>query len=109
MRRSLIIGRFQPFHEGHKALIDSVLAEGKDVLIAIRDTPRSATDPYSLVERWDMIRKVYPDGRRVAIMYIQDISEIVFGRQVGYGIREIRLDAETEAISGTKIREAGNA
>ena len=109
MKRSLFIGRWQPFHAGHKALIDSVLAEGKTVLIAIRNTPKSETDPYSVAERRKQIRSVYPDARRVKIMAIQDIAEIVYGRQVGYDIREIHLDPAIEAISGTAIRnEAKN-
>jgi adenylylsulfate kinase len=35
---SLFIGRWSPFHEGHQALIESVLSTGKPVVIAIRDT-----------------------------------------------------------------------
>ncbi len=35
---SLFIGRYQPFHAGHMALIETVLREGKEVCIAIRDT-----------------------------------------------------------------------
>ena len=107
-KRSLFIGRWQPFHTGHQSLINSVLAEGKNVLICIRDTPKSETDPFSCATRRRMIRDYYPDVERVKIMVIPDIAEICYGREVGYGIREIRLDAETEAISGTKIREAGN-
>lgn len=105
MKRSLFIGRWQPFHDGHRALIDSVLAEGKSVLICIRDTPKSETDPYSWSTRRKMIRDYYPDKDLVKIMVIPDIAEICFGRDVGYGIREIRLDPATEAISGTAIRK----
>ena len=108
-KRSLFIGRFQPFHAGHKALIDSVLAEGKDVLIAIRDTPWSETNPFSVWERWGMIRKVYPDIKRVEIIDIPDIAEVCYGREVGYGVREIRLAPEVEAISGTRIRAETSA
>jgi len=32
---SLFVGRWQPFHEGHKALIETVLKKGKPVVIAI--------------------------------------------------------------------------
>ena len=107
-KRSLFIGRFQPFHAGHKALIDSVLAEGKKVLIAIRETPISDSDPYSVGERYAMIRAVYPlDLDQVRIISIPDIAEVCYGRQVGYLIREIRLAPEVEAISGTQIRAEG--
>jgi adenylylsulfate kinase len=100
-RYSLFIGRWQPFHAGHKALIEAVLAEGKPVAVGIRDTPISATDPYSVAERRAMIARELPG---VKVVVVPDIAEIVYGRQVGYGIRELHLDAATEAISGTAIR-----
>ena len=108
-KRSLFIGRFQPFHAGHKALIDSVLAEGKDVLIAIRQTPWSETNPFSVQERWVMIREAYPDLERVYIIEIPDIAEVCYGREVGYAVREIRLAPDVEAISGTRIRAERSA
>ncbi len=103
---SLFIGRWQPFHAGHKELIDSILAEGKNVCIAIRATDISNNNPLTTSERYDLIRTEYPDRNQVQIIIIPDIEEICYGRDVGYGIREIRLDAETEAISGTKLRTA---
>ena len=38
MKHSLFIGRWQPFHDGHKNLIDVVRKEGKKVVIAVRDS-----------------------------------------------------------------------
>jgi len=102
---SLFIGRWQPFHDGHKAMIDLVINEGKSVCIALRDTRKDASNPFSVEERIEMIRKVYPDEDTVKIIVIPDISEVCYGRKVGYGIREIRLGEELETISGTKIRE----
>ncbi len=99
---SLFIGRWQPLHEGHKRLIQSVLDEGKSVCIAIRDTLVSEQNPFTVNERKAMISEAFPQAR---IIVIPDISEVVYGRKVGYDIREIRLDGETEAISGTEIRK----
>jgi len=42
---------------------------------------------------------------RVRVVVIPDITEVCYGRKVGWGIREIKLDAATERISATKIRE----
>ena len=103
---SLFIGRWQPFHDGHKALIDSVLAEGKIVLIAVRDTEESKDNPLNMSERFSIIREIYPNKNLVYIMGIPDIEEICYGRGVGYGIREIRLGYDVESISGTNIRES---
>ena len=101
MKYSLFIGRWQPFHDGHKALIQKVLDEGKQVCVAVRDTPLSETDPYTAEERVKMIQDAFPQAK---VIVIPDIFEVVYGRRVGYGIRELHLDEKTEAISGTKIR-----
>ena len=114
MTASMFIGRYQPFHQGHKKLIDTVLDEGKDVVIALRDTPVQDTDPYTVMERFNMIKEqypkavMYPSKSRIVVCAIPDISEIVYGRAVGWGIRQIHLDKETESISATKIREKRN-
>ena len=108
---SMFIGRYQPFHQGHKTLIDTVLNEGNDVVIALRDTPIQDTDPYTVMERFNMIREIYPNAvmypstGRIVVCAIPDISEVVYGRKVGWGVRQVQLDKETESISATKIRE----
>ena len=100
---SLFIGRYQPLHEGHIKLIKSVLNEGKDVLVALRDTGINKDNPYSIEERMEMFKNAF--GDTVKVIAIPDISEICYGRKVGWGIREIKLDKETEAISATAIRD----
>lgn len=104
MKYSLFIGRWQPFHEGHKKLIQTVLDEGKNVCVAIRDTEISDKNPYTAGERKNMITRAFAGNSHVRVIIIPDIEDVVYGRDVGWGIREIRLDPNTEAISGTKIR-----
>ena len=104
---SLFIGRYQPFHNGHKALIETVLKEGKAVCIAIRDTEQNKQNPYSMFKRMEMVEKAlggWIAKGKLRIISIPDITEVCHGRKVGWGIREIRLDEETEKISATKIR-----
>ena len=101
---SLVIGRYQPFHDGHKALIQKLLDEGKNVCVAIRDTIISEDNPYSYEQRKQMIEKVFQD--KIEIIKIPDIEEIVYGRKVGWGIRQIHLSKEIEDISATKIRKS---
>ena len=110
MKYSLFIGRYQPLHEGHIKLIRSVLDEGKNVLVAIRDTSIDEENPYSLMDRRKMFRKEFEKElkeRRMKIRRIPDIEEVCYGRKVGWGIREIRLDETTESISGSEIRKCG--
>ena len=104
---SLFIGRFQPLHDGHKALLRSVLAEGRNVCIGLRATGIDADNPYSIEDRQEMFWDAFPDEmteRRMVLVVLPDIEEVCYGRKVGWGIREIRLDEATEAISGTAIR-----
>lgn len=107
-KSSLFVGRWQPFHEGHKALIETVLKKGKPVVIAIRDrdTEIDHDNPFSTFERWSIIQKALVEyGDLVKIIVIPDIDEICYGRDVGYGIRKIDLDQQLENISGTKTRK----
>src|SRR3990167_6824589 len=76
MRYSLFIGRFAPLHDGHAAIIEKVLAEGKNVLVAIRDTPISPIDPYTYRERKEMFKKRFGKfGNRIKVIKILDIEE----------------------------------
>lgn len=102
---SLFVGRWQPFHKGHKALIETVLKTGKPVVIAIRDTEIRHTNPYTVDERRVVIQRALKKyGELVKIIVIPDIDEICYGRDVGYAMRKIDLDKNLESISGTKIR-----
>ncbi|MBI4114846.1 MAG: adenylyl-sulfate kinase [Candidatus Niyogibacteria bacterium] len=106
MSKSLFIGRYQPFHDGHGALINSVLSEGGKVVIAVRDTPISEKNPYSVLERIATIKAKYKNNKNVEVISIPDIKEVCYGRDVGWGIRRIRLKKEIEEISATKIRNS---
>ena len=103
---SLFIGRWQPFHDGHKQLIETVLKKGKPVVIGIRDTEISKKNPYTVTERWTRIQRELAEyGELVKIITLPDIDEVCYGREVGYLLRRIQLDGQTEEISGTKIRQ----
>ena len=106
MSKSLFIGRWQPFHTGHKELIDVVLKEGGKVVIAVRDTPISESNPYSAEERVNLIKNEYKDNSNVEVIAIPDIKEVCYGRDVGWGIRRIRLEKQIEEVSATKIRNS---
>lgn len=104
---SLFVGRWQPFHKGHKTLMETVLKQGKPIVVAIRDTAIDHKNPYTTNERWQKIHDELAEyGSLVKIITIPDIDEVCYGREVGYNIRQIHLDEEIEAISGTKTREA---
>jgi len=87
--------------------METVLKQGKPIVIAIRDTAIDHKNPYTTDERWQKIHEEMAEyGSLVKIITIPDIHEVCYGREVGWAVRQIHLDSETEAISGTKTREA---
>ena len=111
MKYSLFIGRYQPLHTGHIKLIRKVLDEGKGVCIGLRDTPSDKDNPYSLLERYKMCVEEFSEEihtNMVIVTLLPDIEEVCYGRKVGWGIREIKLDEKTEKISATEIRRKLN-
>ncbi len=106
---SAFIGRWQPLHDGHKALFQQKLDEGGNVLIMIRDVQRDEKNPYTAAEVYVTISDFYTDlikAGRVKVMKIPDVCSVDFGRGVGYDIVEWIPPAEIGEISATKIRES---
>lgn len=97
---SLIIGRFQPLHDGHKSLINSIMAEGKRPCIAIMDTKQDENNPYTYTERKEMFKVEY--GDTVDVVKIPQIDEVCYGRNVGYHVR--RVFHAKENLSASAIR-----
>ena len=105
---SMFVGRFQPFHAGHRWIVNEILDEGKNVLICVRDIEPDDKNPYTSQEVENRIAgelsDLIKDGR-VRVMIIPDIESINFGRGVGYDIIEHIPPQEVGDISATKIRE----
>ena len=50
IKYSMYIGRWQPWHQGHRWLIDQRLDDGKNVLICIRDIEPDEKNPWTSKE-----------------------------------------------------------
>jgi len=108
MKYSLYIGRWQPWHAGHRWLIDQQLSKGKNVCIAIRDMEKDEKNPFSskeILENLNNELKDLIDTNRVKVIIIPDIESINYGRGVGYDIIEHIPPENIKDISATKIRE----
>jgi hypothetical protein len=106
---SLLIGRWQvpTPHAGHRQLVDTLFAEGKNVVIDIRTMPIDDKNPYPPEEIYDAWMLVYPGELMTGQLILRiapNIVEVVYGRSPGWGIREVVLDEETQKISATEIR-----
>ncbi len=68
MKVGLVHGRFQPFHNGHKFLVDKMLKECDIGVILIGSAQKSdKNNPYTLDKRLKMIRSLYKNNRRLFI------------------------------------------
>lgn len=68
-RYLVFIGRFQPFHNGHKAVIDEALKRADHVIMLIgsANLPRSLRNPFSVAERSAMIKGAYSEAAAARI------------------------------------------
>ena len=108
-RAVLIPGRWQPLHVGHEWLIQRELDKGKRVVVGIRDTPISESDPFSTDVRKRMIEHRY-EGEDVEAWVMPDIEAISYGRKVGYELREADdIPPEVFAVSATGVRGGNRA
>ena len=70
MRDALVfIGRFQPFHNGHKAVIDAALEQAKEVVVVVGSSfaARNIRNPFTFEERKAMIKAVFPSDRVLVV------------------------------------------
>ena len=108
MKYSMFIGRWQPWHKGHKWLIDQRLKEGKNVLICIQDVIPDENNPYTSEEVYDNLKdrlSYFIRKGLVKLMIIPPIESVNYGRTVGYEIIEHIPPKEIGEISATKIRK----
>ena len=113
----LLLGRWQPWHEGHLALFERALAKTGQVVIQVRDVKDSSggkgqeDNPFSFEQiSEDIAEKLSKSGYTInqdyIIQLVPNITNITYGRGVGYKIEQESFDPETESISATNIRKS---
>lgn len=101
-----MLGRFQPWHEGHQALFKRALAKHNQVFLMIRDMPVTDSNPFSSEQVVENIRNNLTNyAGSVKIQVVPNIMNITYGRDVGYKIEQEVFDDKIHSISATKIRE----
>jgi adenylylsulfate kinase len=104
---ALFVGRYQPFHEGHRALIVEGLTRVAQACIAVRAT--HGTDDKNPFD-FEYVRSRIEHGLRefegrFTVVPLPNISHVFYGRDVGYAVERIDLDERVENISATEIRK----
>lgn len=104
---TLQLGRYQPWHEGHEALKIEAHKRTEQVLVGVRNTyGTSEKDPLTYEQVRERISQNSGSVREnTLVLRLPNITNIVYGRDVGYKIEHIDLPPEIQAISATQKRK----
>ena len=109
--------RDRPWHEGHLALFERAHAKTGQVVIQVRDVEGSSggegqdDNPFSYEDiSKDITEKLlladYKINEDFIIQLVPNITNITYGRGVGYNIEQESFNSDIESISATKIRKS---
>ncbi|MDB9897844.1 cytidyltransferase [Gammaproteobacteria bacterium] len=111
-----MLGRWQPWHDGHQALFKRCVTKTGQVIIQVRDVQGASggdgqdDNPFD----WEAVCKNIEDGlakdnfhrgQEYEIMLVPNIVNITYGRGVGYKFEEEVFEEAITDISATKIRK----
>ena len=111
-----MLGRWQPWHDGHQALFKRCVAKTGQVIVQVRDVQGTSSgdgqddNPFD----WDVVcaniekglsKDHYKRGVDYEIMLVPNIVNITYGRGVGYKFDEEIFGDAITSISATDIRK----
>lgn len=104
-----MLGRWQPWHAGHRALFERAVSKTGQVCIMIRDCQGwNNSNPFAIEQVTNFIKRdldpLYQGQYKVLV--VPNITNITYGRNVGYKIEQELFDVAIHDISATKIRES---
>jgi len=113
------LGRFQPWNEGHRAVFDEIMRKGdistpdryrtsraQQCLIMVREMPLDEDNPLTFKE----IKKIINNDLKLEyhnkyeIIKVPNITNVFYGRTVGFDVERIYLPEELESLDAKKIR-----
>lgn len=103
-----MLGRWQPWHAGHRALFERAIAKTGQACIMIRDCQGwNGSNPFAADQVKGFIKRdldpIYQG--QYEILLVPNIVNITYGRDVGYKIEQETFTDEIHSISATKIRK----
>ena len=101
-----MLGRWQPWHKGHQTLFEEIIKKTGQTNIMVRDVKGVGDNPFD----FDTVKKNIENGLkeykdRIKVSLVPNITNICYGRGVGYKIEEIVLEETVQKISATEIRK----
>ena len=112
-----MLGRWQPWHDGHTELFKRALQQTGQVCIMYRDVAGvdagisgQADNPFDFEEvKKNIIEELFKlgfvEGKEFIVIKVPNIIDISYGRGVGYTFTQHDLGKKIHAISATKIRK----
>ncbi len=96
MRVAVVFGRFQPFHNQHKKLVDHArsIADHTIVILGSHLEPRSLKNPWTSTERQGMIRSVYPDATD---LFFDSIRDFPYDNDAWFALAKQKIDSHIDA------------
>ena len=104
-----MLGRWQPWHAGHRALFERLIARTGQVVIQVRDVQGwQGSNPFAIKQVKSFIQRdldpLYQGQYEIQV--VPNIVHIGWGRGVGYTSGEETFDESITSISATKIRDS---
>ena len=104
-----MLGRWQPWHDGHRALFERAIAKTGQVVIQIRDCQGwQGSNPFEIEKVKNFIKHdldmVYQGQYEIQV--VPNIVNVTYGRDVGYKIEQETFDEAIHSISATSIRKS---
>ena len=101
-----MLGRWQPWHEGHQTLFEEIIKKTGQVNIQVRDVQGVGDNPFDFeTVKKNIEQALQPYKNRIQVTLVPNITNICYGRGVGYKIEEIVLPENIQKISATDIRK----
>lgn len=104
-----LLGRWQPWHEGHRALFERAIEKTGQVCVMVRDCNGVGDNPFCLDSASEKIKEnlcdKYEEGIDYIVQHVPNITHITYGRTVGYTIAQEHFDKDVEDVSATKKRK----
>jgi hypothetical protein len=120
------LGRFQPWHKGHRAVFEQILGlsvpgykakthDAQQVCIMVRGQETNWEDghiqttesaPYTFSEIRDMIcEDLLPEYEgRFMVIAVPNITNVFYGRTVGFEVDRVSVEADLESLDSKTIR-----
>ena len=112
-----MLGRWQPWHDGHIELFKRALKKTGQVCIMYRDVAGAdagvegqGDNPFDFEDVKEniikgLLKHGYKEGKEYIVIKVPNVIDISYGRGVGYSFTEHDLGEEIHKISATKIRK----